>query len=100
MEGDIPNIDINEALREFEEKAKKEEIAEELQVQRETAPADVPGVVKFVMKYSGGAITDERKAEYVVLGFVVVALALSLYLFFSAGSSEPAPIFPLEQVTQ
>src|SRR3989344_4958843 len=52
-------------------------------------------IIKLVMKYSGGAVKDERQAEYVLLGFVVVAIIVSLFLFFgNSTSSDLEKIIP------
>lgn len=45
-----------------------------------------PKIVGFVIKYSGGYIKDERQANYVLIGFAVVAIIVSLFLFFGADS--------------
>ena len=34
------------------------------------------------MKISGGAIKEQKQAEYMLFGFVVVAIIVSLFLFF------------------
>ena len=41
----------------------------------------------FLVKYSGGLIKDENQAAYVILGLVVAAIIISLFLltFFSPG---------------
>jgi len=39
----------------------------------------------FLVKYSGGLIKDENQASYVILGFVVAAIIISLFLFFGGG---------------
>ena len=41
-----------------------------------------PKIIQWVMKYSGGLIKDEKQANYVLLGFVAVAIIVSLFLFF------------------
>ena len=41
----------------------------------------------FLVKYSGGLIKDETQASYVIIGFVAVAIIISLFLFFGGGSS-------------
>jgi len=41
-----------------------------------------PKIVEWVIKYSGGAIRDQKQAEYVLLGFVIVAIGISLFLVF------------------
>ncbi|MBI4155690.1 MAG: hypothetical protein HY507_00470 [Candidatus Zambryskibacteria bacterium] len=53
---------------------------------------ETPKMVKLVMKISGGAITDQRQAEYVLLGFAVIAIIISIFLFFSGGSSNDADL--------
>ncbi|MBU2524642.1 hypothetical protein KKG71_05635 [Patescibacteria group bacterium] len=45
-----------------------------------------PKIVQLVIKYSGGTVKDERQANYVLIGFVVVAIVVSFFLFFSGGS--------------
>ncbi len=45
-----------------------------------------PKVIRLVMKLSGGAIQEERQAEYVLAAFVVIAICISLFLFFRGSS--------------
>jgi len=55
-------------------------------------PSYHPGtskIIQWVMKYSGGYIKDERRASYVILGFVVLAMIVSLLLFFGGDSAQP-----------
>ncbi len=72
-------IDINQALKDFEVK-----LGEQTQniPQAPKAP-DVPRMVLLVMKYLG--LKEIRQAEYVLLGFVVVMIGASLFLFFGGG---------------
>ncbi len=42
-------------------------------------------MVQRVIKWSGGAIKDKRQAEYILLVFAVIAMGISLYLFFAEG---------------
>jgi len=51
--------------------------------------SDVPKMVQWVMKISGGSIKNEKQAQYVLLGFVVIAIIVSLVLIFSGGSQKP-----------
>lgn len=46
-----------------------------------------PKIVEWVIKYSGGAIKDERQANYVLIGFVAVAIIISLFLIFSGSNN-------------
>jgi len=97
-------IDLNQALREFEEKStleqapdaslnsKTSEISgdEESNIKFEIDnlksakldTRDVPRMVGWVMKFSGGAIKKQKTAEYVLLGFAIAIFALSLFFFF------------------
>lgn len=49
--------------------------------------SSTPKVVKWVIKLSGGLIKDEKQASYVLMGFVVVAIIVSLFLFFGGGTA-------------
>ena len=53
-----------------------------------------PRIVQWTMWYSGGLVKDERQAQYVLLGFVVAAIAVSLYLFFGAGTGTQQQFTP------
>jgi len=46
-----------------------------------------PKVVEYVIRYSGGYVKDEKQASYVILGFVIIAITISAFLFFGAGKS-------------
>lgn len=51
-----------------------------------------PKIIKAVLKYSGGAIKNQKQAEWILFGFVIVAVGISIYLFFGAGASNrPGP---------
>ncbi|KKT29664.1 MAG: hypothetical protein UW15_C0008G0030 [Parcubacteria group bacterium GW2011_GWC1_44_10] len=50
-----------------------------------------PKIVGWVIKYSGGAIKDEKQANYVLIGFVAVAIVVSLFLIFGGGGSAGNP---------
>ena len=47
-----------------------------------------PKIIQLVMKYSGGYIKDEKQASYVLLGFVAVAIIISLFLIFGGGGNK------------
>lgn len=82
------NIDINQALKEFEIKASHEQV---IKTVAPTPSNELPKVVKLVMKASGGAIKEQKQAEYVLLVFVIIALVISMFLFFGGGPFGPAP---------
>jgi|SRR3989344_1820731 len=72
--------EIAQALKEFETKS-----AESYKAVKFYNQTNTPKIVRLVMKLSG--VKDERSAEYVLFGFVIVAIAVSLFLFFGGGSS-------------
>lgn len=47
-----------------------------------------PKVIQWVIRYSGGLIKDEKQANYVLIGFVVVVIIVSLVLVFGEGARE------------
>ena len=80
----IPNSsEIDQALKEFEMKS-----ASAPQVptaQSSSLSDDRPKMVRLVMKFG---IKDERTAEFVLLGLVILMLAVSFYLFFGGTKVE------------
>jgi hypothetical protein len=69
--------------------------------------ATVPKIIQWTMKLPGGLIKNEKQAQYVILGFVALAIIISLFLIFGGASrlkspkpppgyefSPPRPIFP------
>jgi hypothetical protein len=109
------NTEIDKALKEFEAKSgigqipKSPEASEVSEIPNNNEVSEVkfetdsykaikyynetatPRIVKLVMKYSGGTIKEQKTAEYVLLGFVVLAIGVSLYLFFGGGSAPQKP---------
>ncbi len=83
------NAEIDKALKEFEEK----DIAETQKSVSSAKDSDTPGMVKFAMKYSGGLVKNETQAQYALLGFVIIAIIISLFLFFGGGKNK-APAVP------
>ncbi len=59
------------------------------QFQRTTRSFETPTpkIVQWVIKYSGGLIKDENQANYVLIGFVVLAIIVSMFLIFGGDSS-------------
>jgi hypothetical protein len=80
------NPDIDQALKEFEIKSDIEQV--------QKAPvnetiSEVPKIVQLTMKWFG--VKEQRQAEYVLLGFVIVAIVVSLVLLLRTKSdSKPA----------
>jgi hypothetical protein len=46
-----------------------------------------PKIVKTVIKYSGGVVKNQKQAEWILLVFVILAIAVSIYLFFGFGNT-------------
>lgn len=44
-----------------------------------------PKIIQWVIKYSGGLIKNEKQASYLILGFVILAIIISLSLIFRGG---------------
>jgi hypothetical protein len=83
------NEEIQKALKEFEERSKKEEQKKTI---KEEKALELPRMVQLVIKYSGGLVKEQKQAEYVLLGAVALMLALSLYFFFRGGTDDAAPV--------
>ena len=50
-----------------------------------------PKIVEWVIRYSGGAVKDERQANYFLIGFVALTIVVSLFLFFGGGRTSSNP---------
>jgi len=51
-----------------------------------------PKLIQWVLKYSGGLIKDERQANYVLIGFAVLAIIVSLVLLFGFHTKTPKAV--------
>ena len=80
------SAEISQALKEFESKS-----ADSYKAVKFYNEKDAPKIVKLAMKWSGGLIKEQKTAEYALFGFVVVAIAVSLFLFFGGSSSVGNP---------
>ncbi len=60
---------------------------EEFRQPSQSFQTTTPKITEWIMKHSGGMIKDEKQANYVLIGFVVVAIVISLFLFFGGNSS-------------
>ena len=54
-----------------------------------------PKVIQWVIKYSGGLVKDKKQAQYVLLGFVVLVIIVSLFLIFGGSGEQNTP--PVER---
>lgn len=89
------NTEIEQALKEFEAK----EAVPSYQAVKFYNETDTPKIVKLAMKLTG--FKEQKQAEYVLFGFVVVAIMISLFLFFGGGQTQQklSPL-QLEQMKQ
>lgn len=56
-----------------------------------------PKIVEWIIKYPGGIVKDEKQANYVLFGIVVLMVVISLFLFFNKsdmGSTRYTPPYP------
>ncbi len=63
-----------------------------------------PKIIQWTTKYSGGLIKNEKQAQYALLGFVVLVIIISLFLFFgmstSPGSDQVSPVVHPDLISQ
>ncbi|HTE48547.1 MAG TPA: hypothetical protein VK675_01405 [Candidatus Paceibacterota bacterium] len=69
--------DIDQALKEFEIKSRTEQKRETPETSKDS---DLPKMVRFVIKFSGGLIQDQKQAEYVLLGVVILIIIVILII--------------------
>ncbi len=79
-------IDLSGSLKDSDSGVK----FEEYRAPRSYYPG-TPKIIQWVMKYSGELVKDERQASYVLMGFVVLAIVISLFLIFGGGSGGKGP---------
>jgi|SRR6185369_742295 len=86
-------IDINQALKEFEAKSSAETAQAAPKVSNGAEISDLPTMVRWVIKLSGGAVKEQRTAEYILLGFAIAVVCIALFIFFDLGNKiwGPAP---------
>ena len=71
---------------------------EEFQRPSQSFQTPTPKIVDWVIKYSGGAIKDEKQANYVLIGFVALAIIIFLMVIFGGGSEiPPSPPTPFQE---
>jgi len=49
-------------------------------------------IIQWVIKFSGGLVQNKKQANYVLIGFVALAVVVTLFLIFGGGG----PKLPLE----
>lgn len=50
-----------------------------------------PKIIQRVIKYSGGLIKNENQAVYILIGFVALAIIVTIIIVVSSGSNQPTP---------
>ena len=71
---------------------------EQFQQSARSFETPTPKIIQWTMKISGGAIKDEKQANYVLIGFVALAIIIFLMVIFGGGSEiPPSPPTPLEE---
>lgn len=55
-----------------------------------------PKIIRWLIKYSGGLIKNENQAAYVLIGFVVLAIIILLFLFLGGEKSVKFEVPPLQ----
>ena len=43
--------------------------------------SEVPGLIQWVIKHSGGLVKDDRQAQHILVGFVGIGIVISIFLF-------------------
>ncbi len=110
------NDEIARALRQFEaeEKARTGGPSAPTEVEAEgpqdvslyprsaAAPSETDekpsGLVKLVMKLSGGAIKTKKQADAVLLGVIFLCVVVSLFLFIGGGKAKPLTNTQIEKI--
>ena len=55
-----------------------------------------PKIIRWIVKYSGGLIKNEKQAAYILLGFAILAIILVVFIF----SNLRGPSIPPEALEQ
>jgi hypothetical protein len=88
QENNNNGIDFNKRLNESASKSQNG--------QRSSGPLvspTTPKITRWLIKYSGGLIKNERQASYVILGFIILTIVISIFLFSGGGGGGDQKIF-------
>lgn len=50
---------------------------------------ETPKIIRIVINHSGGLIKNKKQASYVLVGFAVFAIVVSVFLLFGSGENVP-----------
>jgi|GEM_PF-4304605 len=95
--GQQGGTEIAQALKDFEKDA------QDYAPVGTVAPSYSAGtsrMAELVMKYSGGLITEEDQANYLVFGTTGFLLLLSAFLFFRSGNKVDQNLIDIRKVDQ
>ncbi len=65
-------------------------------VEQQSSYTGTPKIFEWTMKISHGLIKNEKQAQYTLLGFALITIIVSLFLFFGAIYSPSPP--PADQI--
>lgn len=82
QEKDKNGIDLSKSLKESAPKPQTGQWSSRAYVSSTT-----PKIIQWLIKYSGGLIKNEKQASYFLLGFIVLAVIISIFLIFGIGGS-------------
>ena len=82
QDNDKKGIDLSRALEDSGSSVKSEEPRVPSSYYTGT-----PKIIQWVIKYSGGLVKNEKQARYVLIGVMVLAIIISLFLIFSGGGT-------------
>ena len=86
-------IDLNDKLKDSDTGVK---FQDERQQPAQTLSPGTSKIIQWMINHSGGLIKDEKQANYVLIGFVVVAVVVLLFLIFGGGESTGFRVPPLQ----
>jgi hypothetical protein len=88
QENNDNGIDFSKHLNESALKSKNEQ-----QSSGSLVSPTAPKIIRWLIKYSGGLIKNERQASYVILGFIILTIVISIFLFSGGGGGGDQKIF-------
>ncbi|TFG35938.1 MAG: hypothetical protein E4H47_00145 [Parcubacteria group bacterium] len=75
-------IDLSKKLSDSTAKFKSGQLPPNSYISNPYISPEAPKIIKWVMKYFGGLIKNEKQASYFILGFVVITFIITILLTF------------------